>query len=59
VTGAPSAAEIAGLLAWARRLSDARGRRDPAGHAAFHTAKTDLLARIAPATPTPASRTDT
>lgn len=47
MTGAPTAAEIAGLLAWARRLNDARDRQDLAEHAAFHAAKTDLLARIA------------
>jgi hypothetical protein len=47
VTNTPSPAQIADLLAWARRLSEAGHRRDPADRAAFQTAKADLLARIA------------
>lgn len=38
--------EIAGLLAWARSLSDAGSNTDPAERAAYQAAKTALLARI-------------
>ena len=39
--------EITHLTAWIRRLSDAGlGSSDPAELAAFHAAKTSLLARI-------------
>jgi hypothetical protein len=39
--------EITDLTAWLRRLSDTGpGGSDPAELAAFHTAKTTLLARI-------------
>lgn len=39
--------EITDLTAWIRRLSDAGpGATDPAELAAFHAAKTTLLARI-------------
>jgi hypothetical protein len=46
VTSAPTATQIADLLAWARRLSDTRHRHDAAERAAYQAAKTDLLARI-------------
>jgi hypothetical protein len=39
--------DIAGLLAWARSLSDAGSNADPAERAAYQAAKTALLARIA------------
>ena len=39
-------AEIADLLAWARRLTEAGRHADPAEHAAYQAANTDLLARI-------------
>jgi hypothetical protein len=39
--------EIADLLAWARRLSEARHHTDSADRAAFVTAKDDLLSRLA------------
>jgi hypothetical protein len=43
----PDAAEISGLIAWMRRLSDAGVRQaGPAELAAFQNAKKDLLARI-------------
>lgn len=45
-TGPPTAAEIAGLLAWARSLSDAGPAADPDQMAAYQAAKTALLARI-------------
>jgi hypothetical protein len=38
--------EIADLLAWARRLSEARHHADPADRAAFLAAKTDLFPRL-------------
>jgi len=38
--------EIADLLAWARRLSEAR-HTDPADRAAFVTTKDNLLSRLA------------
>lgn len=41
-----SAWEIAELLAWARRLSDAGPHADPGDRAAYLTAKNLLLARI-------------
>jgi hypothetical protein len=42
----PSTAEIADLLAWARRLT-AQGRHaDPAERAAYQAAKTRLLAHL-------------
>ncbi len=43
---APSPAEIADLLAWARRLTDAGATADPAQRVAYLAAKADLLARI-------------
>lgn len=39
--------EIADLLVWARRRSDAARHADPADRAAFLAAKTDLFARLA------------
>lgn len=39
--------QIAGLLAWARSLSDAGPNTDPAERAAYQAAKTTLLARLA------------
>jgi hypothetical protein len=39
-------AAIADLTAWARRLSDAGRHADPAETAAYHAAKTNLLARL-------------
>jgi hypothetical protein len=45
-TGAPSAAEIADLLAWARHLSETGPAADPTDRAAYLAAKTNLLARI-------------
>jgi hypothetical protein len=47
VTSAPTATQIAELMAWARRLSDTRHRPDDAELAAYQAAKTNLLARIA------------
>jgi hypothetical protein len=47
-----STAEIAGLLAWARSLSQAGGSADPAERTAFLAAKTALLARITDQHPT-------
>ena len=41
--------EIAGLLAWARQLSNAGGSADPTQQAAYLAAKASLLARIASA----------
>lgn len=46
---APSPAQIADLLSWARRLSTAGASADPAQRAAYLAAKADLLARIADA----------
>jgi hypothetical protein len=51
VTSAPTATQIADLLAWARRLSDTRHRHDSAERAAYQAAKTDLLARLNAAQP--------
>jgi hypothetical protein len=51
VTSSPSAAEIAELMAWARRLSDARSTGEVADRAAYQAAKADLLARIAATNP--------
>lgn len=42
----PAMTEIAGLLAWARALSDTRGSADPTERAAYQAAKTALLARL-------------
>jgi hypothetical protein len=50
----PSPAEIADLLAWARRLTEAGPAADPTDRAAYLAAKTDLLTRI----PTPHEHTD-
>ena len=47
MTSAPTATQIADLLAWARRLSDTRHRHDTVDRAAYQAAKTELLARIA------------
>jgi hypothetical protein len=41
-----SPTEIAGLLAWARSLTDAGPAADPAERAAYQDAKTTLLTRI-------------
>ncbi len=46
MTSAPTATQIAELMAWARRLSDTRHRRDSAELAAYQAAKTELLARL-------------
>jgi hypothetical protein len=46
---APSPAQIADLLSWMRRLSDAGATADPAQRAAYLAAKANLLARIADA----------
>jgi hypothetical protein len=46
MTGAPTPAEIADLLAWARRLTEAGRSADPADRAAYQATKADLLARI-------------
>jgi hypothetical protein len=46
VTSAPTATQIADLMAWARRLSDTRHPNDSAERAAYQAAKTDLLARL-------------
>jgi hypothetical protein len=46
VTGTPSPAEIADLLAWARRLTEAGRTAQTADRAAYLAAKADLLARI-------------
>jgi hypothetical protein len=46
VTGTPSAAQIADLLAWARRLTQTGLTADPADRAAYLAAKADLLTRI-------------
>jgi hypothetical protein len=48
---APSPAEIANLLSWARRLSTAGASADPAQRAAYLAAKANLLARITDAQP--------
>jgi hypothetical protein len=45
-TPPPSPAQIADLLAWARRLTEAGRTADPVNRAAYMAAKTDLLARI-------------
>lgn len=41
-----SVREIADLLAWTRRLSEAGRHADPAEKAAFHVAKTALFTRL-------------
>ncbi len=46
MTGTPSAAQIADLLAWARRLTEAGSTTDPADRAAYLAAKAILLARL-------------
>jgi hypothetical protein len=46
VTGAPSAAQIADLLAWAQRLTEAGHGGEAVERAAYLAAKTELLARI-------------
>jgi len=51
VTGAPSAAQIADLLTWARRLTEAGHTADHADRAAYQAAKADLLARITATNP--------
>jgi hypothetical protein len=48
----PSPREIAELLAWARRLTQAGPGVDPAERAAYLAAKTDVLARITDPGPT-------
>jgi len=47
IGGRPTITEIAGLLAWARTLSDTHGDADPCERAAYQAAKTTLLARLA------------
>jgi hypothetical protein len=47
VTGTPSPAEIADLLAWARRLTEAGRIAEATDRAAYLATKTNLLARIA------------
>jgi hypothetical protein len=44
-------AEIADLLAWARRLSDTRRTNTTSEIAAYQAVKTDLLARLTAADP--------
>ena len=51
MTGAPSAAQIADLLTWARRLTEAGHTADHADRAAYQAAKADLLARITATNP--------
>lgn len=51
MTSAPSLIQIADLLAWARRLTEAGHRGDQADRAAYQAAKADLLARIAAGQP--------
>ena len=46
MTSGPSPAQIAELLAWARRLTETGHHADPAERAAYLAAKADLLARI-------------
>jgi hypothetical protein len=46
MTGEPSPAQIADLIAWARRLTEAGQAADPTDRAAYLAAKADLLARI-------------
>jgi hypothetical protein len=41
---------VADLLAWARRISEARGRVNPAQRAAYLAAKTALLGQLADTT---------
>jgi hypothetical protein len=41
---------VADLLAWARRISEARGRVNPAERAAYLAAKTSLLGQLADTT---------
>lgn len=41
-----TAGQIAELLAWARRLTEAGANADPAQRAAYHHIKADLLARL-------------
>jgi hypothetical protein len=53
VNSSPSAAQIAELLAWAKRLNDARSTGQTIDQAAYQAAKADLLARIAATTPHP------
>jgi hypothetical protein len=47
----PTTTEIAGLLAWARSLSDTHSSADPTERAAYQAAKTALLARLTPHNP--------
>jgi hypothetical protein len=54
----PSPREVAELLAWARRLTQAGPGADPAEHTAYQAAKTDLLARITDPSPTRHDRAD-
>jgi hypothetical protein len=42
----PNPGEIAELLAWARRLTEAGPGTDPTERIAYQTAKNDLLTRI-------------
>lgn len=47
MTSTPSPEQIADLLAWARRLTEAGRTAHPADRAAYLAAKAGLLARIA------------
>jgi hypothetical protein len=49
VTDTPTgivAGQIAELLAWVRRRTEASANADPARRAAYHRAKADLLVRL-------------
>jgi hypothetical protein len=46
MTSTPSPAQIADLLAWARRLTQAGRTADPTDRAAYLATKTALLARL-------------
>ena len=58
-TGQVSVAQIAELLAWTRSLSEAGASADPAERAAYHAAKTALLARLTDPRTTQPSTEDT
>jgi hypothetical protein len=46
MTATSTASQIAQLVAWARRLSEAGPPVDPAERAAYQAAKADLLDRV-------------
>ena len=46
MTSTPSPAQIADLLAWARRLTEAGPTTEAADRTAYLAAKADLLARV-------------